>query len=102
MTYTLEGYGEMEVILCGKCGIQWGAPADYIRARRSDGAVFHCPNGHPRAYNQPPSELDRMRLQLAAKDKQLLGASLQQDEMQAQLQKAERALIRLKKKAAAK
>ena len=31
---------------CGKCGIPFGLPEDFMHLRQSDGHSFYCPNGH--------------------------------------------------------
>ncbi len=32
---------------CGKCGIHYGVPSDFMDHRKIDGATWYCPNGHP-------------------------------------------------------
>lgn len=55
----LEDMGE-----CYKCGVRFGAPPNFVRARRDDKGTFYCPNGHPQGYTQ--SELDRLKAELEA------------------------------------
>ena len=43
---------------CGKCGIWFGMPEQYIEDRRRDGKSWCCPNGHSRYF----TETTEMRL----------------------------------------
>lgn len=37
---------------CYKCGIEFAAPANYVKKRREDAADFYCPNGHSQRYTK--------------------------------------------------
>lgn len=59
----------LEVHECGKCGIIWGCPEDYLDARRRDGQTFYCPNGHGRVFRE--TDLDRERKRATQLERQL-------------------------------
>lgn len=59
----------LEVHECGKCGIIWGCPEDYLDARRRDGQTFYCPNGHGRVFRE--TDLDRERKRTAQLERRL-------------------------------
>jgi hypothetical protein len=58
---------------CGKCGIVFGMPSDYAARRANDHETFYCPNGHPRAFIGK-TEAEKLRDQLAAKDREIAAA----------------------------
>lgn len=50
----------IDVVMCGECGISFGMPAWYRKARLNDHRTFYCPNGHPRAY-RGESDADKVQ-----------------------------------------
>jgi len=52
--------GTLVVTSCGKCGVTFGMPEDFVAERRKDHATFYCPNGDPRAY-LGENEAERLR-----------------------------------------
>lgn len=65
MGAVLQIYAELEDMgECYKCGVRFGAPPNFVRARRADKASFYCPNGHPQAFIT--SETERLRAELEA------------------------------------
>lgn len=56
---------------CGECGINFWVPDHFDDQRREDkrGWYWYCPNGHYRVYKE--SEADRLRKQLADKQREL-------------------------------
>lgn len=55
---------------CIDCGIHFGVPSDWKNQRLKDRNTFYCPNGHNMHYTGE-SEADRLRRELAEKQKQL-------------------------------
>jgi hypothetical protein len=51
MTY-MDTFGS-----CYKCGIEFAAPANYVKQRRDDSADFYRPNGHPQRYTKGRVEI---------------------------------------------
>ena len=66
-TYT----GKLVVQDCRNCGITFGVPYTFDRDRRNDHASFTCPRGHWQSYTGPTEE-QRLREQLARKNRQLV------------------------------
>lgn len=60
---------EIDVRTCGECGIRWGAPAEWWKARQEDKRTFYCPNGHSRVFHK--SEADRLAEELSRTKQQL-------------------------------
>lgn len=65
MPRTVDFLVELEVIVCGGCGITFAFPGNIVRARQRDHKTFYCPNGCPRAFNGE-SDLDALKKQLKA------------------------------------
>jgi hypothetical protein len=55
--------GVLRALTCGACGMPFGLPSAFLEARQSDGALFHCPNGHRIGYGE--SDADRLRREKA-------------------------------------
>lgn len=60
---------QMTDLECSACGMPFCISADFERRRREDGQKFFCPSGHHNVYTE--SELDRVRKQLAIKDREI-------------------------------
>lgn len=58
---------------CGECGIEFAAPETFHQKRLEDHRTWYCPNGHGRAY-MGKTEAERLRDQLAAKEREVLAA----------------------------
>ena len=50
----------IEAVSCGECGIHFGMPEWYVKARKSDHRTWYCPNGHGRAY-RGESDADKVQ-----------------------------------------
>ena len=77
--YTIATDITLEVHVCGVCGEIWGLRREYIQARRNDHKNWVCPNGHPWVFSGP-SEEQKLRDQLARKERALDGALQQLNE----------------------
>lgn len=62
------------VVNCYNCGITFSVPQDFQLSRRDDHKNFYCPNGHEQAY-LGKSEAEKLREQLAMRDRQLAAES---------------------------
>ena len=63
----------METTSCTECGIVFGVPDAWLKARRTDGRNFCCPNGHRLAYKESTTdalrrERDLLKQRLAERD----------------------------------
>lgn len=63
----------MGELTCFRCGILFGVPDCWEKARRGDKESFYCPNGHSQAFVTSEAdklrlERDRLKQQLACKD----------------------------------
>ena len=67
---TLTLTTKLYTLNCCTCGILFAMPDDYDTARRDDHRSFYCPAGHSQSYNGK-SEAERLREQLAAKDREI-------------------------------
>lgn len=76
---TLETMGP-----CYKCGVEFAAPAGFVRQRREDSVEFFCPNGHGQIYKT--SELTKLKEQLEVKERALAAK-------RAELEMTERRLV---------
>ncbi len=91
-----------ELLNCGECGIDFYAPAHWVKVRRDwgdHGKEFYCPNGHCRVWRTP--EIDTIRRE---RDRLKQQAAQLEDEKRNALAVAERALAetrRVKKRAQA-
>ena len=56
----IDYWDELRVLECGKCGIAFAVPPEWLKARKGDHSTFYCPNGHPRYF---PGESDAEKLQ---------------------------------------
>jgi hypothetical protein len=83
---------------CVNCGIAFAVPASFDTERRKDAVTFYCPNGHPQSYKA--GEADRLRAQLAEKERMLGYAANRESTLKLNLEKAERARKRLEKRIA--
>ncbi len=59
----------MVTVTCYKCGIPFSFPQHFDTRRREDKQSFWCPNGHSQAFVE--SEADRLRNELAKKEREL-------------------------------
>lgn len=69
MSAILNFTHQLNTEVCYKCGIHFAMPSDFKASRRRDKECFFCPNGHSQAYVE--SEADRLRKQLAEKEKEI-------------------------------
>lgn len=63
---------------CGTCGVEYAVTDGFEARRRKDHASFYCPNGHS-AYYPQKNETERLREQLAAKEREVLAARSARD-----------------------
>jgi len=73
----LDFAGQIGTETCANCGIEFGMPMHFIKARREDKKPFYCPNGHSLSFNG--SEVDRLRRELEEKDRALKTARESRD-----------------------
>lgn len=78
---------DIEVHLCGNCGIMWGAPADWFERRREDGKTFYCPNGCARVYRE--TEKDRLQRQLEQEQRRVARLMASEDQLRAEVKQVE-------------
>lgn len=84
---------ELEILTCGKCGIQFGVPPWWVKERRTDHAVWNCPNGHSLAFK---AESD---IELAQRQAREAQAQLNQERhLRLVAEKAREAVLLAKKK----
>ena len=50
----------LKAITCGACGIPFGIPSYFEKARLNDGKSFYCPNGHYVGWGNK-DEIDRLK-----------------------------------------
>lgn len=55
---------ELETLQCASCQMTWAIPADFMKIRRRDHAMFYCPAGHSNVYPQQ-SDIEKARADLA-------------------------------------
>lgn len=55
---------QIKAIWCSTCGIAYGLPDGYAKARREDGKTWRCPNGCAQVYRK--TDADTLREQLDA------------------------------------
>lgn len=55
----IQHNAEFEALTCSECGIRFGMPSLFTKARRGDCKTFWCPNGHGQVFRE--SEVDKMR-----------------------------------------
>lgn len=89
---TFAGYTDLEVHVCGECGVLFGAPQKLFAARRCDGQVFYCPNGHARVFRE--SEADRLRRELERERDRRANLRSRLDQTEASLRAARGAATR--------
>jgi len=51
--------GEMTAMECPSCGVLYGLSESYRTKRKSDGAWWHCPNGHSLHYHDTAEQMAR-------------------------------------------
>lgn len=77
--YTYKGCEpRLEVSLCGRCGIMFGVPEDWMDRRREDGQTFYCPNGCGRVFRETEEDRLRKRLENAERTRARLVAEADQ------------------------
>lgn len=84
----------LETMTCVDCGMQFAAPAGYETERRKDGRPFYCPNGHSMSFKE--TEADRLRKQLAARDREIEFQKNQRRYADDERQRVQRQLIAAK------
>ena len=62
-TLKLETVTLFDIEECGTCGIQFGMPQSFVKARRQDHKIWYCPNGHQRVY-AALTEAERLKKEL--------------------------------------
>jgi transposase-like protein len=83
-------------MICGECGINFSMPEAFREERQEHGKTWYCPNGHPRVYRE--SDVDRLKKQLAEKER-LLAAERERASLNyAAREKAERELKKVKRR----
>lgn len=92
-------YQNFDVITCCKCGIAFAVPTHWNAKRRESKENFWCPNGHSQAYIT--STADKLRAELATKDRALQQSLARESAQAASLKKTEAANKRLAKRLAA-
>jgi hypothetical protein len=68
----LSGSLHLEMLSCGECGIEFAVPSAWLDVRKrgtEKSRGFTCPNGHTRIFRE--TEVERLKRELAAKDKEL-------------------------------
>lgn len=88
---------------CANCGITFGVPAEWDRARHDDGKTFWCPNGHSLVYS---GNMLEQRLKQAERARDWANTSAQAARDQAEAERRSHAatkgkLTKLRKRAAA-
>lgn len=53
--------------ICCVCAVPFGVPAEFEKARKSDGKLFYCPSGHPQNYIDTTTRLAKADAALAGK-----------------------------------
>ena len=53
----------LSVITCSECGVDFGVPDAFERARREDHRTFWCPNGHGQVF-RGKTEAEKLREEL--------------------------------------
>lgn len=71
-THTYEG--QLSIVECASCHMDFGITPDYERELRRTGAGFHCPAGHPLHFPKGKSEEAKLREKLAAAEAQRTAA----------------------------
>ena len=84
-------------MLCGTCGITFAVPQGFYEGRRLSHATWYCPNGHERYY-PGKSDVEKLRDELADKERQLVAERERAATNYAAREKAEREAKRLKKR----
>jgi len=67
---------DLETCVCSKCGIVYGVPDNFKRARREDHHSFWCPNGHSQ-YIPAKSEAEKLRARLEEEQSKLANLQLE-------------------------
>ncbi len=60
-TYDFDPDLQLEVHICGECGVVFGIEKKYMQARRKDGRGWACPNGHSWFWNLKETEVEKLR-----------------------------------------
>ena len=60
----------LSAITCSECGVAFGVPDAFARARREDHRTFWCPNGHGQVFLWK-TEAEKLREELDAKKRSL-------------------------------
>jgi hypothetical protein len=69
MGYALQVALELEDTVCCVCGTRFAVDATIMHHRRQNAGDIYCPNGHCIGWKE--TEADKVRKQLAAKEKEL-------------------------------
>lgn len=102
MGAVLQFTQKLETQPCARCGIIFAVPGDFIaELRRSKGNIY-CPAGHQLVFSGP-TEAERLKEQLAAKERELSSTAYQlknvrdlNEKLTKRTDKAERKLHRAK------
>lgn len=82
---------------CITCGTVFAVVDSFIQQKKRDHGVFYCPNGHNQFY-QGKSDVEKLRDQLADKERQLAAERERASTNYIAREKAERQATRLKKR----
>ncbi len=98
-------------VTCCSCGMTFGVPSAWEKARREDHAGFKCPNGHSLLFDGPSPaeklaetlrlERDRLKQQLAQKDDEVEWQRTQRKTEERRVIAAKGQITKLKKRAKA-
>lgn len=61
---------QLETVECANCCMTFAVAGQFIRDRRNDHKSFYCPSGHSN-YFSGPSEAEKLKLELAQKERDL-------------------------------
>lgn len=106
-TITIRG-GRFELQECINCGVAYAMPAVLLDHARAHGGYHYCPNGHSQGWSKDDSEeartrreRDRLKQDAARLEEENKRAWAAATEQRQRAVKAEKAAVRLKKRASA-
>lgn len=73
MSATLAYSARLSTIVCAACGMEFGAPEDWVSRRREDHASFYCPAGHAQQF-LAETDAEKLRKELARRSADLVEA----------------------------
>jgi ssDNA-binding Zn-finger/Zn-ribbon topoisomerase 1 len=65
----LEFKVQLESTTCPECGVEHAMPSHMLTQKRNNRGSVYCPNGHSAGWSE--TEAEKLRKQLAAKDREL-------------------------------